>query len=29
MRETSRDESQNVPSPEKLLKIRDFELPNV
>ena len=28
VRETGREESQSVPSPEKLFKIRDFELPN-
>ena len=28
VRETSRDESQCVPSPEKLFKIRDLELPS-
>ena len=28
VRETSRDESQRVPSPEKPFKIKDFELPN-
>ena len=29
VRETGRDESPSVPFPEKLFKIRDFELPNV
>ena len=28
MRETGRDESQSVPSPEDLFKTRDLELPN-